>query len=257
MTELMKGAEPFFFKGNDIGCLLIHGFTGTPLEVRGLGEHLATKGYTVLGVRLFGHSTRMEDLDRAHFRDWLASVEDGYHLLQPSSRKIIVLGLSTGADLAVVLASQLPVDGLVIMAAPYALPSDPRLRFIRILSLVYPRIWKENDDQSQAQHLPDHITYPAYPTRAVAELNSLLAVMRQSLPLVRAPALLIQSRKDDSLGVSATAMQQLHDALGSQDKQMVWLEDSGHVVTQDIERDYVFQLITAFVERLTEGNDRE
>ncbi|HBF40708.1 MAG TPA: carboxylesterase, partial [Anaerolineaceae bacterium] len=30
----MQGAEPFLFKGNDTGCLLIHGFTGTPFEMR-------------------------------------------------------------------------------------------------------------------------------------------------------------------------------------------------------------------------------
>jgi len=26
---------PFLFEGNDIGCLLIHGFTNTPHEMRG------------------------------------------------------------------------------------------------------------------------------------------------------------------------------------------------------------------------------
>jgi carboxylesterase len=252
MTELMKGAGPFFFPGDDVGCLLIHGFTGTPLEMRGLGEHLAKRGWTVHGVRLFGHSTRMEDMDRAHFEDWLASVEDGYHLLRPNCRRIIVMGFSTGADLAVVFAAQTPVDGLVMMAAPYALPHDPRLPFARVLSLVYPRIWKHRDNQRPTEH----ISYPAYPTRAVAELNDLLAEMRRSLLSVTAPALLIQSRHDDSLGVSADAMVQLHDGLGSQDKRTVWLEDSGHVITQDIERDHVFQLVTAFVKRLTDNGTR-
>jgi carboxylesterase len=49
---LIKTTEPFFFPGNDTGCLLIHGFTGAPTEMRPLGEFLAGKGYTVLGVRL-------------------------------------------------------------------------------------------------------------------------------------------------------------------------------------------------------------
>lgn len=252
MSELMKDGEPFFFPGNDLGCLLIHGFTGTPLEVRGLGEHLAEQGYTALGIRLFGHSTRMEDMDRARYHDWLASVEDGYYLLRPNCRKLIVIGLSTGADLAVLLAAELPVDGLVIMAAPYELPPDPRLRFVRPLSRVYPRIWKDRHNQDQGP--TDHISYPAYPTRAVGELNRLLGEMRRSLPLVTAPALLIQSRKDDSLGVSATAMTQLHDGLGSKDKQMVWLERSGHVVTQDVESGRVFQLVSDFVRRVAADN---
>jgi hypothetical protein len=49
--------EPFYFPGNEIGCLLIHGFTGTPKEMRWMGEYLARQGYSVLGVRLAGHAT--------------------------------------------------------------------------------------------------------------------------------------------------------------------------------------------------------
>lgn len=246
----MPGAGPFYFPGNEIGCLLIHGFTGTPLEMRGLGEHLAAAGYTVHGVRLFGHSTKMEDMDRARYHDWLASVEDGYQLLKPNCHKIILIGLSTGADLALLFASQTHVEGLVIMAAPYALPPDPRLPLARLLSLVYPRIWKPDRNEQAEAPASEHISYPAYPTRAVAELNSLLTAMRQALPQVTAPALLIQSHKDESLGVSPTAMTQIHDQLGSTEKQMVWLEESGHVVTQDVERDRVFELVDDFVERV-------
>ena len=40
----MPGAEPFYFKGTAAGCLLLHGFTATPQELRGLGEHLAARG---------------------------------------------------------------------------------------------------------------------------------------------------------------------------------------------------------------------
>ena len=51
---IMPGAEPFYFSGDRTGCLLIHGFTGTPNEMRWLGTQLSTAGHTVLGVRLAG-----------------------------------------------------------------------------------------------------------------------------------------------------------------------------------------------------------
>ena len=38
--QIMPGAEPFFFKGNDIGVLVCHGFTGTTQSMRYLGEQL-------------------------------------------------------------------------------------------------------------------------------------------------------------------------------------------------------------------------
>ena len=31
---ILAGAEPFFFKGNDIGVLVCHGFTGTTQSMR-------------------------------------------------------------------------------------------------------------------------------------------------------------------------------------------------------------------------------
>ena len=49
---IIKNAEPFYFPGNSTGCLLIHGFTGAPMEMRPLGDFLAEKGYSVLGIRL-------------------------------------------------------------------------------------------------------------------------------------------------------------------------------------------------------------
>ena len=54
---LVKNAEPFFYPGNETGCLLIHGFTGAPTEMQPLGKYLADCGYSVLGIRLAGHGT--------------------------------------------------------------------------------------------------------------------------------------------------------------------------------------------------------
>src|SRR2546427_411191 len=44
-----------------LGCLLVHGFTGTPEEMRPLGEALAARGFPVYAVRLAGHGTDVAD----------------------------------------------------------------------------------------------------------------------------------------------------------------------------------------------------
>jgi carboxylesterase len=66
MPQIIPTAEPFFFPGNGqntrIGCLVTHGFTGAPKEMRWLGESLNRQGYTVCGIRLTGHATRPEDM---------------------------------------------------------------------------------------------------------------------------------------------------------------------------------------------------
>jgi carboxylesterase len=60
----MPSAEPFFIPGGKIGCLLVHGFTGTPKEMRMLADSLVQEKYTILTPRLTGHATSLEDMER-------------------------------------------------------------------------------------------------------------------------------------------------------------------------------------------------
>ena len=56
-TNVMTGAEPFIFEGNEVGCLVSHGFTGSTQSMHFLGEYLANEGgLTVVGPRLNGCS---------------------------------------------------------------------------------------------------------------------------------------------------------------------------------------------------------
>ena len=84
MSQIIPTAEPFLLMGETSkpACLLIHGFTSSPKEMRWMGEFLNGHGYTCLGVRLTGHATEPEDMIRSNWTDWTASVEDGYQLLR-------------------------------------------------------------------------------------------------------------------------------------------------------------------------------
>ena len=144
--SIMHSAEPFLFKGGDIGCLLVHGFTGTPKEMRTLGEFLAEKNYTVLGIRLAGHASKPEDIIRTRWRDWLGSVEDGIHLLHQSCSQVIVAGLSMGGMLTTIAASRFPLTGIILMSTLFQMPQDLRLKFIGTLKYVMPFVAKGEDD---------------------------------------------------------------------------------------------------------------
>ena len=105
MPQIIPTTEPFFFQGDPSkpACLLTHGFTGTPKEMRWMGEYLNAQGYTCLGVRLAGHATDPEDMIRSQYTDWMNSVEDGYHLLRGLSDDIIFVGLSMGSVLSLLM----------------------------------------------------------------------------------------------------------------------------------------------------------
>ena len=99
--EVMSGAEPFYFEGNEVGCLVSHGFTGTTQSMRFLGEFLAREGgLTVVGPRLKGHGTTPEDMAQATAEDWIRSVEGAMDTLRQRCSRIFVTGLSMGGTLA-------------------------------------------------------------------------------------------------------------------------------------------------------------
>jgi carboxylesterase len=228
--------------------LLVHGFTGAPNEMLGLGEHFSDQGHTVHGVRLFGHGTRVEEMPRARWRDWLVSVEDGYHLLKRHCDHVVLMGLSMGGILSLTTASRMPVSGVVAMSTPYALPSDWRLRFIRFFSLFIKRVEKGEPDWLDNEAASSHVDYPYYPTRSIAELRDLVDEMQAGLPNISAPVLIIHSKTDVS--VPPQNAERILAALKVSQKSIVWVERSGHVITRDIARQSVFDAAAAFVRRV-------
>lgn len=246
---IIPTTEPFFFPGGATGCLMVHGFTGTPKEMRWLGEHLAGKGHSVLGVRLAAHATRPDDMIRARWHDWLASVEDGWHLLSGCCERIYIIGLSMGGILSLLFAAGHPVAGVVALAAPHHLPADPRLRFIKPISLFKPFFAKGEPDWFDWDAYAEHISYDRDPTRAYAEVRGLIEEMQSALPVIRAPALLVYSKDDQTVRAEDGHMQAIYDALGSREKERLWIEGSGHVITRDAQRQTVFQAVAGFIDR--------
>lgn len=242
---IIPSAEPFFFPGSSVGCLVIHGFTGAPKEMRWLGEYLAQEGHSVLGVRLAGHATAPEDLVRTRWWDWLASVVDGYHQLKGVSDQIYLLGLSMGGVLSLLFASKHPVDGVVAMATPYELPPDPRLKYLPLLHRFMPFIPSGESDWHDKEAEQVHVSYGGYPTRSLIEVDHLLAEMRAGLPKVTAPTLLMHAKQDG--GVDPENMNKIYQHLGTQDKEMLWVENSGHVITRDAGREQAFKAAAEFI----------
>lgn len=246
----MEGGEAFFAQGNNTGCLLVHGFTGAPNEMRELGEHLARADFTVLGIRLHGHGTRIGDLVRSREQDWIAGVEDGFRLLEGCCDHIFVLGISMGGVLALHAGAHLPAAGIIAMSTPHHTPNPfvPPLRpFLPLLSCVWRYAGKGSDLQDEEAR-KTHVDYHAHPVRAVAEFEDLVRQMRAALPALKVPVLLIQSRADEI--VPAEHALQIQAALGSADNSIVWLENSGHMVTRDIEQDTVFKAAETFIMRI-------
>ncbi len=253
-TQILSTAEPFFFPGKSgqPACLLIHGFTGTPKEMRWMGEYLNALGYPCLGVRLTGHATRPEDMIRSRCTDWMASVEDGYHLLRGVTERIYLVGLSMGGILALLMSTKLQVSGVIAMSTPYRLPYDYPIWVLKLLSRFVAYQPKEKGepgaDWFDKAAFAVHVSYPQNPVRSGAELQRLLQEMRAALPRVAVPVLLIHSRNDTY--VLPENMEQIYAALGASDKTKLYITEAGHVVTRDAARGEVFRAAGDFIQRV-------
>jgi carboxylesterase len=246
---IIPRGEPFYYPGNEVGCLLVHGFTGAPAEMRPLGSYLAEQGLTVLGVRLFGHATGIEDMTRSRWQDWAADLEDGWHLINGAAERIYLIGLSMGGVLSLYTASKFPFRGLVCLSTPLQISLGTRLENMDKLMEETPFAEKSGSDWHDPRAGLDHISYERYPLRGVIELLQLLKETSQVIPEIKLPTLLVQSRNDGL--VPPENMPAIYDLLGTPEdqKEMFWVEDSGHVVTRDTAKERVFQAVFDFIQR--------
>jgi len=240
----------FHFPGGPVGCLLVHGFTGSPPEMRGLGEHLAAQGYTVRGPRLPGHGTSPEDMATTGADDWLAGAEADLRRLQSECETVFVGGLSMGGVISLILASEHPVAGVIALSTPAHL-GDWRVKLmplVRHFAKWVPQDSLPASDLTDPEAQDRLSCYERTPTACVVELNRLVGRMRRALPRVTAPALLIQSTGDRHIPPGSA--QFIHDHLGSQDKVLRLFHHSGHAITVDTEREAVWRAVGEFIARV-------
>ncbi|WP_432643344.1 alpha/beta hydrolase [Acidaminococcus sp.] len=245
-TEIMPGAEPYVWQGtNGKGVLLIHGFTGSPSELRELGEQLHRKGYTVEGILLAGHGTDPRNLLKVRAEEWLEQVRQAVLGLRRSCGTVMVIGMSMGGLLTLYAGAELPVDKLVVLSTPIYL-YDWRVHFLWLADrLPYWAIPKS----PRRIDAPEcyNAAYRCMPIAGVHQLVKLLRlVKKQEIPKVRQPVLIIQSRTDHT--VRPESAQYIADQVASEHKKLLWVPDARHVMTLFTGRQAIYAAIEAFLE---------
>jgi carboxylesterase len=244
--QIMPGAEPFFFEGNEVGCLVSHGFTGTTQSMRFLGEFLAREGgFTVIGPRLKGHGTTPEDMAQTTAEDWVRSVEEALHTLQQRCSTIFVTGLSMGGTLTLymaamhpgVFAGAVPINGAVFVNSP----DMAGLAFASGAPPVIPGVGSDIKKPGETE-----LAYPVVPVPTIRHLYALMAVTRELLPRVTCPTLVFQSR-DDHVVVPDNAPYIL-EHVGAEEKRLVWLDNSYHVATLDNDKELIAEETLRFIQ---------
>ncbi len=244
----LEQVQPFAFDRGPIGCVLLHGFTAAPKEMRPLGEFLAAQHYTVRGVRYAGHGTSPQALAQTGWRDWVASATAALAELRLRCTQVWAIGLSLGGLISLYLAEQQLVDG-VCAIAPAIFPSDRRMKYARVLAPFLPYTRKDLADLHDPIALAEHADYELFPTRAIAHLYDLMKRTRRQLPQINVPLLLIFARHDRVVSLNDLAY--IRARVRSTDQHAIILQHGGHIVTEDYDKQVAFEAIDRILKRRT------
>ncbi|HNT53284.1 MAG TPA: alpha/beta fold hydrolase [Anaerolineaceae bacterium] len=250
--QILPHAHSFLHQNGSTGCILMHGFSCSPEEILPLDAFLTRRGYTTLGLRFAGHGTTPEDLNGVRWTDWLANIEDAFHLLQGSCEKVVLIGQSMGGILSLTAASYLGVDAVIAISTPFWQPAAAERILNRLLGWIKPTIRKRNVQPHPEWGLRREANYPAYcqfPAAITRQTSLLMTGMKANLSRVRAPVLIIQSRQDNL--IPPNSLESIQAGLTAASRVVpIWVEGPGHGITLDAQAEQAFLPIETFLATL-------
>ena len=240
--------DAFDLHGGPVAALLIHGLTGAPPEMRPLGDYLATHGLSVSAPLLPGHGTRPEDLQHISWEDWYQHVESCYRQLAAGHQRVLVVGFSLGALLALHLAANYPAAGVAALS-PALMVRDwkaPLAKYLKALIRSVPKdLDPEHSDLADKSVYSQFWQYPCWPTESAYQLSRLQKVVRSELGRIEIPAFVAYSTADAAIHQQSGPT--LLRELGSADKVDLVLHKSGHGILVDAERLVLFDRLHGWI----------
>ena len=236
--------------GRDAAVLLLHGLTGTPVDMGHMKDALVAEGYTVSAPLLPGRGTCPSDMFGLSWEDWMSSALAAYDELARDHENVVVGGLSAGATMALDIALRREPSAVVLCATALGM-SNP-------IAYLAPYVWRViKQVPSPASDLVDLNAggkcYDPAPVRAVAELLHGIRLVRGRLGEIRCPALVAHAVADRLVPIRYA--HELAARLGGPVRTL-FLEGTGHAITVDARRRDVAQASIAFLGEAIAGPQR-
>jgi carboxylesterase len=218
-------------EANGAAALCLHGLTGTPYEVRSVAEALVARGVRARGPWMAGHEEGAEELAKTSWQAWFEGARRELALLRAEHDRVFLVGMSMGGLVSLRIAETEEIDAIVVIGTPLVLaPPIPQILPI-LRRFVSSRAKKGGSDIREPVARARHPGLSSMPFSAVAELISLQAAVIPDLARVHAPILVAHGRLDRTARPRDAA--RIFEAVESSDKELFYLERSGHVATVD------------------------
>lgn len=259
----------FIDKNSDIGILLLHGFTGTPYEVKDLSVYLSSLGFTVYAPLMAGHGTSPEDLSKTTHLDWEASVRKAYIRLRNKTKKVFLIGNSFGSNMAFWLAKEFNNEqlGIVSLSAPIYLKYHNFIllriytygwlrKYYRKPRRLYTNLWaffkslwyKKNVEVKNTEFL-GKADYNLIPVKSFREFIKF--INKETIPNLKninKPIFIAHAKND--LVVLPKSAEYIYNNIGSKKKDFFWFPHKGHIMTYDPNRQELFERIYKFIKEV-------
>ncbi|GCE27136.1 esterase [Dictyobacter alpinus] len=231
-----------------VGVLLVHGLNGGKNDMAELNSLLQEQGLTTKLMLLPGHGTEVRDMLPIGWPDWAQAVREAVHALQERCEQVFLIGHSLGGALCLHVAASEQVAGLVTMCAPISM-FPGMLTGVRIVKRFTPWLptLREDVRDPTARRRYTQGVYRHTPMAPVESMLQYLPLLRAELPSVTAPILIMTAIHDHV--VPARDGRMIYRLIGSQEKQLVTLHRSYHVIMKDHDRDEVFARTLAFIQQ--------
>ncbi|MEX2598338.1 MAG: alpha/beta fold hydrolase [Dehalococcoidia bacterium] len=215
--------RPFRWEGGQPAALLVHGFPGTPADVRPLGKSLHAAGWTVDAPLLPGFGPDLATLPDRSYAEWVDAVASRVDLLKQDHSPVVVLGHSMGGALSLLTTTLVHADGQILLAPywrfgqpihhllwPVLRPFVRRWRPLKKANFQDPRVRNSvlrmlpdiDLDDPRAQ---DELRRFVVPTHLLDQLRRLGGVAYAAARRSRVRTLVVQGTRDRLVHPAATA----------------------------------------------------
>jgi esterase/lipase len=220
----------------------LHGFSATRQEIAPVPERVAAAlGANLFETRLAGHGQKREQIAGLTAERWLEDGSEALAIARALGERIIFMGTSTGATLALALARHpdfAAVESLILLSPNWG----PAAEGSEIATGPYgPQLTRvfagEWHSWEPANALQGRYWTTRYPTASIVEMMRLVNLARSLTPVANVDnALLVYSPKDDV--VSVPRLLEGFEALPATRKEILRIDEpkslSTHVLTGDI-----------------------
>jgi carboxylesterase len=243
-------AEPGNGNGR-IGCLMLHGFMGSPYSSRPMADYLVSQGITMHCPLLPGHGYWPNKLHKVSHQSWLAEAEEGLTRIRELADKVFIIGHSMGTVMGAHLINKFQdIRGMAMLTPLYAIP-DNRLIVMPLLRYVMPWLYPHKigsmrdlvrqrvldfdptldfDSPAVQARLPE---MSRMPTSGLAEMVKMVRYGRQFWSKLKLPVLIFQGGDDPA--VPDHTMAKIYNMLPSQEKELKTFPDAGHELMRPFE----------------------